>query len=275
VPDLHRPQGRALRAPVAAIDIAPEICRRLTGVVFDVDDTLTDHGVLTAPAYAALWRLAGAGLHLVAVTGRPLGWCDVLARAWPVAAAVGENGAGWVFRAGERLRESYAEDAATRAEQRRRLALLEARALGLIPGLRLASDQRHRRTDLAFDVAEETTLPGPALQRLLGLIAEAGARSLVSSVHAHAFFGAHDKASGATRAIGEALGLAVEPERWLAVGDSGNDAALFAHFPVSAGVANVRAHLDRLPVPPAFIATHERGRGFAEIAEAVLLHRPA
>jgi hypothetical protein len=258
-------------------EIPPALCAQLAGVVFDVDDTLTDGGQLGQAAYAALWALSRAGLQLAAVTGRPLGWCDVFARQWPVAVAVGENGGGWVYRTrgGGGVGEGYFDGEAERAEQRLRLAALEREALATIPGLRLASDQRHRRVDLAFDVAEEAPLAPEELQRLLALIAAAGAQSLVSSIHAHAFFGAHDKASGAVRAVAEALGrdLAAERARWLFVGDSGNDAAAFAFFPVSAGVGNVRPHLPRLPVPPAFIAEEERGAGFAAIAAAVLRGR--
>jgi HAD superfamily hydrolase (TIGR01484 family) len=254
-------------------DLAPDLCRQLVGVVFDVDDTLTDHGQLGDEAYGALWALSRAGLSLVAVTGRPLGFCDVFARQWPIAAAVGENGGGWVFRDGASVREGYFDDEATRAGQQGRLRALAREAQEAVPGLRLASDQRHRRVDLAFDVAEEAHLAAAALDRLLAIVAAAGAHSLVSSVHAHAYFGDHDKASGAARAVEAALGRALEPGRWLAVGDSGNDAALFTNFPVSAGVGNVRAHLGRLPTPPAFVADEERGRGFAAIARAVLRGR--
>jgi HAD superfamily hydrolase (TIGR01484 family) len=256
-------------------DLPPDACRQLVGVVFDVDDTLTDGGQLTEVAYGALWALGRQGLQLVAVTGRPLGWCDVFARQWPIAAAVGENGGGWIFRRGDRVLEGYFDDPAARAEQRVRLAALERTALAAISGLRLASDHRQRRVDLAFDVAEEARLEGTDLDQLLALISAAGARSLVSSVHAHACFGAHDKASGAARAIADALGrdLASERGRWLFVGDSGNDAAAFAYFPLSAAVGNVRPHLTRLPVPPAFVAAADRGHGFAEIAAAVLERR--
>jgi HAD superfamily hydrolase (TIGR01484 family) len=260
------PRVRPLR------ELDPARCRDLHGVVFDIDDTITDHGLLTDGAYRALWDLARAGLTLVAVTGRPLGWCDVLARLWPVAAAVGENGGGWVWRAGAGVAEGYCDDAAERARQQVKLAALAETARAALPGLRLAGDQRQRRVDLAFDVGEEERLPEDRIARLVELIHAAGARALVSSVHAHAFFGAHDKATGAAAAIRAVLGreLASERERWLFVGDSGNDAAAFAYFPVSAGVANVRAHLARLPVPPAFVADAERGAGFAEIADLVL-----
>ena len=46
-----------------------------------------------APRYDALWDLSDAGLRLVAVTGRPSGWGEVIARQWPIDGAVTENGA--------------------------------------------------------------------------------------------------------------------------------------------------------------------------------------
>jgi HAD superfamily hydrolase (TIGR01484 family) len=257
--------------------LEPARCRDLVGVVFDIDDTLTDHGLLTDRAYQALCRLGEEGLTLVAVTGRPLGWCDVLARLWPVAVAIGENGGGWVARRGRGTHEGYWDGEATRREQHAALDALARRAQEAIRGLRLASDQRHRRVDLAFDVGEECRLADGEITALCELIHAAGARSLVSSVHAHAFFGAHDKASGAARALQDVLArdLGAEKERWLFLGDSGNDAAAFAYFPLSVGVANVRPHLSRLPVAPAFVAEGERGAGFAEIAAHVLAARKA
>ncbi len=37
--------------------------------------------------------LAAAKIEMVPITGRPAGWCDHMARMWPVAGIVGENGA--------------------------------------------------------------------------------------------------------------------------------------------------------------------------------------
>ena len=95
-----------------------------------------------------------------------------------------------------------------------------------------------------------------------------GAVSSVSTVHAHAAPGPWDKASGVVKALREALDIDLddEPERWVFVGDSGNDAAAFSYFGNSVGVANVRAHLDRLPTPPRYVTDSERGAGFAELA---------
>lgn len=256
-------------------DLGSDACRALRGVVFDIDDTITEQGRVTAEAYAALWRLADAGLTLVAVTGRPLGWCDVAAQLWPVALAVGENGAGWVWREGARLRDGFWDEESVRGEQRMRTKDLIELVAQRFPGLTLAGDQRLRRVDLAFDVNEAVRLPPATVQALVAFLQDQGARVLVSSVHVHVFFGTHDKAAGVVRAAEQALGqdVASAPARWLFVGDSGNDASAFAYFPISAGVANVRDHLDRLPTPPAFVARGARGRGFAEIADLVLSRR--
>jgi hypothetical protein len=242
------------------------------GLVFDVDDTLTTRGRLTAEAYRSLCRLADAGLRLVAVTGRPLGWTDGMASSWPVDLAVGENGAGWAYRDGRGLRTGYFHDSATRREHEATLRAIRAAVAEAHPTIRLASDQEARRCDLAFDVGEQASMSGTAIAELVDTIERGGVRALVSSVHAHAVPGAWDKAEGVRRALSEALGrdLDAELERWVFVGDSGNDAAAFAAFEHTVGVANVAEHLDRLPVAPRWVTRSPRGEGFTELAGALL-----
>jgi HAD superfamily hydrolase (TIGR01484 family) len=245
----------------------------VAGLAFDVDDTLTTAGVLGAEAFDALWRLHRAGVPLVAVTGRPLGWADALASSWPVAVAVGENGAGWAWRRGRALARGYFHDDATRLEHAAQLEAVRARVLGRLPEIREASDQPARRCDLAYDVGETDPMAPSALDALLALIAEAGLRSAVSSVHAHVIPGAWDKAAGVLRAleaVGLARGSAEVRDGWLFVGDSGNDAAAFSFFARSVGVANVRENLARLPDPPGWVTRAERGAGFVELADALL-----
>jgi HAD superfamily hydrolase (TIGR01484 family) len=261
---------------VQPIDALPsETARHLIGVCFDVDDTLTRHGVLELPAYAALFALRRAGLKSIAVTGRPLGFAEVLARMWPIDAAIGENGAGFFARDGVSVRAEYWDGEAERARQAARLAQLRARALRELPGLRVSSDGWARRCDLAFDVGEEVQLPRAVIEQLVAIIEAEGAQATVSSVHAHAQLGDHDKARGAARAAELLWQLDAEQvrERFLFVGDSGNDAAAFAWFAHSAGVANVAKFLDRLPVPPRFVASAECGEGFAQIVNALLAKR--
>lgn len=257
--------------PPSSMDAA--LARSLEGVVFDVDDTVTRDGRVEREAFDAMWRLADAGLALAVVTGRPLGWTDVLARHWPVQVAVGENGAGWTWRDGNGAREGYFETEAERARSRTVVTRVLERVAREMPDARVAGDQPARRCDAAFDVGETVHLGRARIEALVRVVEAEGARAVVSSVHVHVVAGGWDKGSGALRAIGEALGRPPAPEKWLFVGDSGNDAAAFERFPYAAGVSNVRPWLDRLPRAPSWISLADRGRGFAEIATAVISKR--
>jgi multidrug efflux pump subunit AcrB len=94
----------------------------LVGVLTDIDDTLTTEGAITADALQALTALRAAGLSVMAVTGRPVGWSEPFARAWPVQAIVAENGAVALVREADgRLRKLYQQDAATRDRNFQRL----------------------------------------------------------------------------------------------------------------------------------------------------------
>jgi HAD superfamily hydrolase (TIGR01484 family) len=257
--------------------LSAQHARNLSGVCFDIDDTITRHGTLELAAYAALFQLAEAGLRLIAVTGRPLGFAEVAARMWPIAAAVGENGAGFVTRAAPGIQLGYWDDAATRALQAQKLESIRQRVAREMPHVQLSSDSWARRCDLAFDVGEEAQLPRAEVDRLVAIIEAEGVLATVSSVHAHAQLGEHDKAQGVARAAYVLWGLSADEVRrsFLFVGDSGNDAAAFAWFEHSAGVANVTRFLDRLPSPPRYVAESDHGAGFAEIARELLDKRGA
>lgn len=267
--DAAEPRLRPIR------ELEPAACRALAGVVFDVDDTVTRAGTLEEAAYSALFRLREAGLKLVAVTGRPLGFAELMARMWPIDLAVGENGAGYVRLGAAGLETGFYASPEVRAEHCAALAKLRERVAAEAPWALGTDDSWARRCDLTWDVGERVQLEAAKIEALRALVEAAGARCLVSSVHAHAMFGDYDKAIGVVRACKAALGEHIDraPERWLFIGDSGNDAAAFAYFPLSAGVANVREHLARLPVPPRYVSDADRGRGFAEIAAVIAGHR--
>ena len=249
--------------------------RALAGIAFDIDDTVTRDGRLELSAFQAMHTLAEAGLALVAVTGRPLGWMDVIVRQWPVVAGVGENGAGWLWRDGVGVREAYYDPPDRRAQYDELFARVRARVARVLPHVRVSADNGARRCDLAFDVGESARFSSHDIDALVREIEAEGARSSVSSVHAHAAPGDWNKATGIVRAVQDALGLAIAaaPDQWLFIGDSANDAAAFAYFPVSVGVANVREALPRLPTPPAHVTRADRGEGFAEMADFVLRAR--
>jgi hydroxymethylpyrimidine pyrophosphatase-like HAD family hydrolase len=254
------------------LELEPAAAKALVGVVFDVDDTLTRAGRVEQAAYSALWSLREAGLALMAVTGRPLGFGELMARMWPIDVAVGENGAGYVRVTSQAVHSGFYAPEPVRTADAGLLARVRERVSRGAPFARYTDDSWARRCDVAWDIGERVQLSAAQIAILRQLIETEGARCVVSSVHAHAMTGDYDKAKGAVQAGREALGhdLDGDRERWLFVGDSGNDAPAFAHFPLSAAVANVQPYLSKLPVQPRYVSQADHGLGFAEIAAALL-----
>ena len=246
--------------------------RAVIGVLTDIDDTLTTAGVITPDALDALARLKAAGLHVIAVTGRPMGWSAPLATLWPVDAIVAENGAVALFREGDSLAIEYAQDDATRAHNAQRLREVAARALREVPGSLLARDSSGRVTDIAIDHGEFTHLSRAQIDATVALMRSEGMNATVSSIHINGWFGDHTKLSGARWIVRRLLARDLEPERgrWVYVGDSTNDQLMFGHFPLSVGVANLMAFAHALTVWPAYLTQGVRGAGFAEVAARLL-----
>jgi HAD superfamily hydrolase (TIGR01484 family) len=239
-----------------------------SGLLFDIDDTLTSHGVLKADAYAALERLQAAGKPCIAVTGRPAGWCDLIARFWPVDAVVGENGAFYMRKNAGKLETVWAGEQADIASHRANLEAIAQNIMTSVPGSALASDQAYRLCDLAIDFCEDVNpLPLSAAQRIAELMTAAGMIAKISSIHVNGWFGAHDKLSTTLQLLAKHYrqDAAMARRSWVYIGDSPNDAPMFAAFEHSVGVANVAAFGDVLPAKPQYITRHESGAGFVEL----------
>jgi len=247
----------------------------IRGVLADIDDTLTTHGKLTAAAYAALERLQRAGKLVIPITGRPAGWCDHIARMWPVDAVVGENGAFYMRydATRRRLRKRFVASDAERAANRARLATIGAAILRAVPGTALASDQHYREADLAIDFCEDVpSLPRASVDRIVALMEAEGMTAKVSSIHVNGWFGRYDKLGMTRQLLREEFAIDLDAQRgeFVFVGDSPNDAPLFAYFPTSVGVANIQPFLDRIATPPAYVTRAEAGAGFEELAALLL-----
>jgi len=268
---------RPVPRPFAAVPTAR--LAALRWVLTDIDDTLTTEGALTADAYAALSALTEAGLLVVPVTGRPAGWCDMIARFWPVAAVVGENGALWyaMDHAARRMRRHHAQDEATRLAARARLDALAQAAMRAVPGARIAADQPFRIFDVAVDFAEDAgPLPLAEAARIAAIFEAGGAAAKVSSIHVNAWIGEWDKLSGIRHLFATLWqGLDGVLDQIAYLGDSPNDAPLFGAVPLSVGVANVAPFLADIAAPPAYITQGAGGAGFAEFARAVIAARAA
>ena len=239
----------------------------------DIDDTLTDEGQLKAPAYDALWKLHEAGVKVVPITGRPAGWCEMIARFWPVDGIVGENG-GFYFRYHNRhMKRHFVFDEATREKNRVKLEKIRTDVLKEVPGCAIASDQFCRLMDLAVDFSEDVTpLPDAAVDKIVSIFERHGAQAKVSSIHVNGWFGTYDKLSMCREFSKLELGLDLERDNAKCAfsGDSPNDEPMFAFFRNSFAVANIKKFESRLKTLPSYVSEGEGGHGFVEIAKAIL-----
>ncbi len=250
----------------------------IRGLFFDIDDTLTTHGRLTAPAYSSIERLTAAGFMLVPITGRPAGWCDHIARMWPVDGVVGENGA-FYFRHDQmrkKLVQRFLSTESNRAIEKKRCLEIAAHILREVPGAALASDQAYREADIAIDFCEDVApLPTGEIQRIKHLMEAAGLTAKISSIHVNGWFGTHDKLSTTKLFMQEIFNINLDEHKseFAFVGDSPNDSPMFAYFPHSVGVANVSDFAEGMVHRPAYVTAGRCGEGFIELADALIAGR--
>ena len=256
---------------------SPDDWRSLRYIFTDIDDTLTTDGRLTAQVYSTLEALSDAGIGIIPVTGRPAGWCDMIARFWPVRAVVGENGA-FYFRYDRDTRSmlrAFSDDLETRKANARRLEAIRDAVLATVPAAAVAADQGYRHTDLAIDFGEDVErLSDNDIDRIVQIFHDAGAVAKVSSIHVNGWFGAHNKSSMTSRLARDAFNLDIEQpgdnEICAFIGDSPNDAEMFGTFGKSIGVANLSDLIERCESIPTWITAAQSGAGFCEFAELVL-----
>ena len=248
---------------------------QIKGVCFDIDDTFSSEGKITAGAFQALWDLKNAGFTMIPVTGRPAGWCDHIARFWPVDAVVGENGA-FTFYMHEHRRKRFdtlGETASSLAKQK--LSALRDAILADFPQARFASDQNYREFDLAVDFCEDVTpWDEKEIDRLVSLCEDQGAIAKISSIHVNTWFGKYTKIDGIRAFLEFSRNTLKIPlpsiHEFIFVGDSPNDEPMFEAFPKSVGVANLKPFLHKIKSPPKYLASFNSGEGFSELARFLL-----
>jgi len=243
--------------------------RRVKGVFTDIDDTLTTNGVISEQALSALHKLQQAGISVIAITGRPVGWSVPFAREWPVDAIVAENGA--VALVGEH--KYYLQDAATRASNQLKMSKVLATILQTVPNACVSQDSSGRETDIAIDHSEYAFLDAQDIAKVAHIMRENGMTAAISSIHINGWYGSHSKLEGARWIVRKLFDRNLEEElnNWVYVGDSPNDQIMFAHFPNSIGVANIKDFENQLQHFPQYITPSERGQGFAELSKSLLV----
>ena len=244
-------------------------------VLADIDDTLTLDGRLPAAVFTAMEDLKKAGMRMVPITGRPAGWCDHIARMWPVDGIVGENGAFYFHYDDTRrkMKRRYFKSEKQRKIDSQKLEKLKGVILSEVPGCGVSADQPYREADLAIDYCEDVPpLPMEAVDRIVGLFEEAGARAKISSIHVNGWFGEYDKLTMTRLLFAEVFkdDLAAVKENSIFIGDSPNDVPMFQFFPYSVGVANILAFKEKIIHKPAWVTRREGGYGFAETVDLIL-----
>jgi len=244
-------------------------------ILTDIDDTLTTDGRLKSNAYSALENLSNSGFIVIPVTGRCAGWCDHIARMWPVNGVVGENGAFFFSynHQSKKMINTYCQAPHERKNNQLALHKIEKTILKNISGAALASDQNYRHTDLAIDFAEDVTpLSSEKIDSIVKIAEKAGAIAKVSSIHVNCWIGSHNKLSTSLTTLEQVFGVSNSniQNEVLFIGDSPNDSMMFDYFNKSVGVANVMDFIKELDKPPKYITLNHSGEGFVELADLLL-----
>ena len=244
-------------------------------ILTDIDDTLTTEGRLKSNAYTALENLSNSGFIVIPVTGRCAGWCDHIARMWPVNGVVGENGAFFFSydHQSKKMQQTYCQTPKEREANHLALHEIKKTILKNVSGSALASDQDYRHTDLAIDFAEDVaTLSSNKIKEIVTIAENAGAIAKVSSIHVNCWIGSHNKLSTSLTTLEQVFGVSNSniQNEVLFIGDSPNDSMMFDYFNKSVGVANVMDFIKELDKPPKYITLNHSGEGFVELADSLL-----
>ncbi len=250
--------------------------RNIRFVLTDIDDTLTRGGKLMPEAYAALWKLKDSGLRVVAVTGRAAAWGYLLAHEWPVSGVVTENGAVTYFiRERQRIESIVYPGARRNTDSALRRAM--TRALEEFPRAKEAQDNHLRLYDLAVDYAENICPPlgTQEAERIARIFHEGGCHAQPSSIHVNAWAGEFNKKEASVLFLSQVFDYddRSDREKVLYVGDALNDEPMFAFFPNTCAVANIKLWEDRMTSLPRWVSRKPYGEGFAEIAGSVISKR--
>ena len=238
-----------------------EAVRQITTLLFDLDGTFVTEDNLESETYQSLERVRENGIKTIAVTGRPAGWCDLMARWWPVDSVVGENGALAYSKKMSKIERVNFHSLADKDSYRKRLDSLFADLLATFPDIKMAADQPFRQWDLAVDMAEESEISLQTAIEIATYCEERGAKASISNIHVNIWFGDYSKREMSLRVLES---LEQEASTAVYIGDSPNDSPMFGYFPLSVGVRSVQKYKDMMANLPVYVTDGDGSRGFVE-----------
>ena len=240
--------------------------KKVKALLFDLDGTFVSDDKLGSKTYESLENLRNSGTKTIAVTGRPAGWCDLMARWWPIDAVVGENGAFYYRKVNNKiLRETY-HPSDSYFNYQEKLRSLFDKLLKKYDYLKLASDQSFRHWDLAIDISEETSIPMEIAIDIVDICHNNGARAAISNVHVNIWFGDYNKETMSLKVLDN---LGIMKDSCVYIGDSPNDSPMFDCFPLSVGVKSVENYKDLMDNLPEYITDGDGSIGFIELVKFI------
>ena len=238
--------------------------------MFDLDGTFISNDRLKSSTYYRLEKLIDNKIKTVVVTGRPAGWCDLIARWWPVDSVIGENGAlSYSMLDGKMDRQFFDETVSVNKSKEFLNSLLDD-IKSNFGEINLAADQPFRLLDLALDISEENNLSKKKVREIYDFCISKGANAAVSNIHLNIWYGNYNKCDMALKILDN---LNIKVDECVFVGDSPNDSPMFKKFPFSVGVKSVVSYSNFMTDYPSFVTERDGNQGFEDLVDFILLTR--
>ena len=239
----------------------------IKALLFDLDGTFVSDDRLRSSTFECLEKLRQKSIKRVAVTGRPAGWCDLIARWWPVNSVVGENGAfSYTMSDGRIIRKTFDSSNRLSAHQKK-LSLLFDDIKSNFGDIHMAADQPFRQWDLALDISEEQDMDDDKVKAIYDFCISNGANAAISNIHLNVWYGNYNKLDMSLKILDE---WNLREHECMYIGDSPNDSPMFNHFPFSVGVKSVLKYKDIMDHFPSYLTTGDSSEGFEELTNFIL-----
>ena len=241
--------------------------RKIKILMFDLDGTFISNDSLKSSTYRCLEKLKNTKIKTVVVTGRSAGWCDLIARWWPVNSVIGENGALSYSLLDGKIDRQFFDDNINLEKSREILELLFDEIKANFGEIHLASDQPFRQWDLALDISEENNLSLERVREIFDFCISKGVNAAISNIHLNIWCGNYTKCDMALKILDN---WNIKLDECVYIGDSPNDSPMFKKFPFSVGVKSVLKYSDLMQDYPLYVTERDGNQGFEDLVDSIL-----